>query len=142
MDPESLIISIEPTPSDAQATIVSLLDEEAFLEYGLTADLHRFCAVLRDSAGRVQGGIAARAHWEWLRIDTLVVAPQWRNQGYGRQLLAVSEDWGRSCSCHDVWLQTMGSASRRFYERHGYSVFAELAGYPGRLTRLLMRKSL
>jgi GNAT superfamily N-acetyltransferase len=142
MAAEFLTIVIEENaPPDVQTSIESLLNEEAN-DFGYPFRVRQFCAVLRSPNGGLEGGINARCYWEWLRVDSLVVAPRWRGRGYGRHLLAQAETWGRNCSCHDAWLTTMGDDARRFYERAGYSTFAELPNFPGTLTRLFMRKSL
>jgi GNAT superfamily N-acetyltransferase len=143
MSTEPLTISIE---QDARPEILmsidSLLDEEADKRLGYPVEMLHFCAVLRNSSGGIEGGIKARCYWEWLRVDALAVAPKWRGQGYGRSLLVQAEEWGLNCSCHDVWLMTMGPEARRFYEQAGYRIFAELPNFPGTLTRLFMKKSL
>lgn len=143
MNTVPLTISIEhDAPAEIQKSIDSLLMEEADRRLGYPVVMRDFCAVLRDSHGRIEGGIKARCYWGWLRVDSLVVAPDWRGQGYGRKLLASADEWGLNCSCHDAWLMTMGPESRRFYERAGYQVFAELPNFPGMLTRLFMKKAL
>ena len=139
----NLTISIEQdAPPEVQRSIAAILDEEADKVFGYPFQIRSFCAVLRHPDGTVQGGIIARCYWDWLRVETLAVAAQWRGHGYGRSLLDRAEQWGLSCSCHDVWLTTMGSEARRFYERAGYRIFAELPHFPGALTRLFMRKPL
>ena len=138
-----LTISIE---QDARPEILtkidSLLAEEADKHLSYPLHLQQFCAVLRNPNGGIEGGIHARSYWEWLRVDAIAVAPEWRGQGYGRSLVAHAEAWGRSCSCHDAWLMTMGQDALRFWERSGYRIFAELPHFPGTLTRFFMKKSI
>jgi GNAT superfamily N-acetyltransferase len=124
------------------ASIDALLADEADRHLGYPLHLQQFCAVLRNENGGIEGGIHARAYWEWMRVDALAVAPQWRGQGYGRMLLRRAEAWGLTCSCHDAWLTTMGADALRFWEREGYRRFAELPNFPGTLTRFFMCKPL
>jgi GNAT superfamily N-acetyltransferase len=138
----TLTISIEPNASpEIHVRIDSLLHEEAEKALGQPLQMREFCAVLRNSNGESEGGITARSYWEWLRVDSLAVAPRWRGLGYGRSLLGYAEQWGLECSCHDAWLMTMSAEARTFYERSGYRVFAELPNF-GTLTRFFMRKPL
>ena len=143
MSTGALTISIEQdAPPEILASIDSFLADEAEHRLGYQLNMRQFCAVLRNENGGIEGGIHARSYWEWMRVDMLAVAPQWRRRGYGRMLLLRAEAWGLTCSCHDAWLMTMGRDARRFWEREGYRIFAELPNFPGTLTRLFMKKSL
>jgi GNAT superfamily N-acetyltransferase len=138
-----LTISIEQdAPPEIFTSIDSLLAEEADTRFGHQLHLQQFCAVLRNANGGIEGGIHARSYWEWLRVDAVAVAPEWRGQGYGRSLVDRAEAWGRRCSCHDAWLMTMGQDALRFWERSGYRIFAELPNFPGTSTRFFMKKSI
>jgi GNAT superfamily N-acetyltransferase len=117
MSTPRLIISIEDAASaDARQAVYSLMDDEA-LRLGSPLEKRRFCAVLRNEVGAIEGGIVAVCYSQWLGIDALAVAPQQRGRGYGGSLLRHAEAWGRDCSCRDVWLATIGADTRRFYER-------------------------
>jgi|SRR6266849_9233809 len=103
MTAQLLTISIEENaPPEVQTSIDLLLDEEA-KGVGYPLRVGQFCAVFRNSNGGIEGGINARCYWEWLRVDSLAVAPLWRGHGYGRSLLTHAEEWGLNCSCHDAW---------------------------------------
>ena len=138
---EPLTISIESDNVQAQEQ-VRLLLETANAEIGYERNLQRFCAVLRNRDGHIQGGINAVGYWGWLYIADLAVATTCRGRGYGRSLLASAEAWGLDCSCHDAWLSTLSFQARGFYERAGYRVFAELPNFPDQQTRCFLRKSL
>ena len=138
---EPLTISIESDNVQAQDQVRSLL-ETANAEVGYERNQQRFCAVLRDRDGCIQGGINAVGYWGWLYIADLAVATTWRGRGYGQSLLASAEAWGLDCSCHDAWLSTLSFQARGFYERAGYRVFAELPNFPNQQTRFFLRKSL
>jgi GNAT superfamily N-acetyltransferase len=142
MDGERLQLSVEADESSAIAKrIVALLDE-ANSQVSFPRNGKQFCAVLRRTNGDVVGGLTAQSFWGWLYIVAIAIAPAWRGQGYGRQLLATAETWGLECSCHDAWLMTMSFQARAFYERAGYRVFAELPNFPEHHARLFMRKSI
>lgn len=132
-----LTISIE----DHASGIESLMGDEARV-LGIPLDERRFCAVLRNPQGGIEGGINARCSWDWLQILAIVVASPWRGQGYGQRLLERAEAWGVECACHNAWLMTMGADAQRFYERAGYREFGTLPHYPGEHTRVFMRKAI
>lgn len=106
-----------------------------------TGDLS-FAVVLRAADGEVCGGLLARAGRGWLRIGSMWVAEAWRGRGYGRELLAAAEAFGRKHGCHSAHLDTFSFQARPFYERCGYEVFGILDNYPKGHQRYFMRKSL
>lgn len=142
MDVGSLTISIEGNAAPETLAAIRALLEEANTEFGYPRNEQRFCAVLRNAEGTIEGGIKAHGYWGWLFVAELVVAPPWRGRGYGRSLLAAAEAWGLECSCHDAWLSTLSFQARKFYELAGYRLFADLPNFPERQTRFFMRKSL
>jgi len=95
---------------------------------------------LRDSQGAVVGGLYGATMWSWLMIDGLWVAPEVRGQGLGRQLLITSEEIAIQRGCIGSWLGTFDFQAKDFYEQHGYSVFAELSGFPPNHTHFHLRK--
>jgi len=95
---------------------------------------------LHDSQGAVVGGLYGATMWSWLMIDGLWVAPELRGQGLGRRLLLASEEIAIQRGCIGSWLGTFDFQAKVFYERHGYSVFAELAGFPPNHTHFHLRK--
>jgi ribosomal protein S18 acetylase RimI-like enzyme len=95
---------------------------------------------LRDSQGAIVGGLYGATMWSWLMIDGLWVAPEQRRQGLGRRLLLASEEIAIQRGCIGCWLGTFDFQAKDFYERHGYSVFAELPGFPPNHTHFHLRK--
>jgi GNAT superfamily N-acetyltransferase len=143
MSTDVLTISVEHNPtSETQASIDSLLNEEALSLLGEPVQIRTFYAALRGQHGHVEGGITAKCYWGWLRIDALVVAEAFRGRGYGRGLVEKAEEWGLGCSCHSSRLVTIGPRARNFYERAGYRVFAEVPNFPSPHVGLYMSKRL
>lgn len=85
---------------------------------------------LRDSDMHLIGGVLASIVWDWLAIDALWVENEFRGRGYGRQLLAKAEEIARSRGCTHSRLDTFDFQARDFYERVGYTVYAQLDGFP------------
>ncbi len=95
---------------------------------------------LRSEDGLVVGGLYGATMWSWLMIDGLWVAPTLRRLGHGRSLLLAAEFVAITRGCHGSWLGTFDFQARDFYERMGYSVFAELPGFPAGHTHFHLRK--
>mgnify|MGYP001488358637 CR=1 FL=1 len=95
---------------------------------------------LRSDDGSIVGGLYGATMWSWLMIDGLWVAPALRRLGHGRSLLLAAESTAIARGCQGSWLGTFDFQARAFYERMGYSVFAELPGFPPRHTHYHLRK--
>ena len=74
-------------------------------------------------------------------IDGVWVAEELRGRGLGRCLLLAAEAAAVKRGCRGAWLGTFDFQSRGFYERLGYTGFAELADFPDGHTHYHQRKS-
>ena len=86
--------------------------------------------VLRDTEGRICGGLLGHTRWHWLIISTLWIADEFRGKGYGKALLQRAEQIGRDRSCQSVATDTAGFQAIGFYLALGYTPFGELLDYP------------
>lgn len=97
--------------------------------------------VLRDEAGKVQGGLWGHTAYGWLYTQLLVVPDGHRTRGLGAALMAHAEAMARDRGCRHAWVDTIFGA-RGFYERLGYRVFGELPEHPPGYTRSFLCKDL
>ena len=95
---------------------------------------------LRDAQGEVVAGLYGATMWSWLMVDGLWVAADQHGQGLGRRLLLAGEEIAVQRGCVGSWLDTFDFQAKNFYERHGYRVFAELAGFPPGHTHFRLQK--
>lgn len=135
--------AVEVTDSPAEADVRAVYDglirhNERFLGQ---RDLRRLAVVARDD-DRLLGGLIAETARGFLFVDMLWVAPPARGRGLGSRLLAAAEAEARARGCKAAWLDTYDFQARPFYERQGYAVFGELAGYANGHRRFFMAKSL
>jgi GNAT superfamily N-acetyltransferase len=95
---------------------------------------------LRAPDGTIVGGLYGATMWRWLLIDGLWVDRELRSRGLGRKLLLAGEATAIERGCVGAWLGTFDFQARGFYERLGYTVFAELAGFPPGHSHYHLRK--
>jgi GNAT superfamily N-acetyltransferase len=97
---------------------------------------------IRGADGAVLGGLWGHTGFDWLFTQFLVVPEALRRRGVGSEIMRLAEQEAVRRGCHGAWLDTFEFQARGFYERIGYTCFAELADYPKGLSRFFMRKDL
>ena len=95
-----------------------------------------------DAEGGVIGGLWGRTSYDWLFVEVLFVPEALRGRGVGTELMKRAEDEALKRGCHSAWLGTHDFQAREFYERLGYSRFAELRDCPVGSVSYLMKKVL
>ncbi len=103
-------------------------------------DWQRVSLAVRDEEQRVIAGLYGATMWSWLLIEGLWVSTESRGQGLGRRLLLSAEEVAIERKCVGCWLGTFDFQAKSFYERHGYSVFSSLEGFPPGHSHFHMRK--
>ena len=98
--------------------------------------------LIRNAAGEIVGGLIASTYWGWLEVNVLWIAEGLRRLGHGRTLLRMAEAEARARNCLHVMLTTYSFQARGFYEKEGYRVVGEMAGYPPGAVYYWMRKDL
>ena len=83
-------------------------------------ELPKFLLVSRDADGGVQGGAFCSIAFLWVRIDLLVVAPEWRGKGIGSALVADAERRGTEAGCRYSYVDTVTFQAPGFYAKQGY----------------------
>lgn len=98
---------------------------------------------LRDPTGTLVGGVAGNyGSFGWMYVDSLWVSEELRGQGYGTSLMEAIEAEAVRHGCANIYVNTFSFEAPVFYERLGYSVFAELEDFPVGHSRLFLRKAL
>jgi GNAT superfamily N-acetyltransferase len=106
------------------------------------AQVDRFAVYLRDADDTIQGGLVGFFAWQWMSVDWLWVSDSLRGQGHGSALLREAESLARSVGCVGAKLDTYEFQAKPFYQKHGYSVFGVLEGYPANTRTYYLQKSL
>jgi GNAT superfamily N-acetyltransferase len=90
----------------------------------------------------VLGGITGRTSLGLLFIDLVFLPDELRGGGLGSRILELAEAEGRRRGCRAALLYTISFQAPRFYERHGWRVFGEIACDPPGTSRIFMTKAL
>ena len=103
----------------------------------------RFFRITPGSADQeIVGGLLGETYWEWFYVDLIWVKVELRGQGYGKQLMEISEAEARRRGAKNAYLDTFSFQAPGFYEGLGYEIFGELDDYPPGHRRYFMKKKL
>jgi len=79
----------------------------------------------------------------WFYLTDLFLDKEFRNLGIGAKLLKALEEKTKMVGVQNFWLWTSGDSSLRFYNRHGYTQFAEMENwYSDGSSRIGLRKTI
>jgi GNAT superfamily N-acetyltransferase len=138
---EALRIAVEIKDDSVDQVILSGL--RAFNRARVNwPERQHFNVVLRDAEGRVRGGILASVNFDVLLLEDVFVEECCRGAGRGARLMALAEEEGRRRGARLAHVATFNWQARPFYEKQGYTVYAELPYNGGAYTLYSLRKSL
>jgi GNAT superfamily N-acetyltransferase len=140
--PSRLEISVDKTPraEDIAQVRAGLM---AFNEAAVgRTTVQPLALYIRGEGDKIRGGLVGYFAWQWLYVDLLWVEEPLRGAGYGAALLADAERIARDAGCVAARLDTYEFQARPFYERHGYTVYGILEGYPAGTRQYSLRKAL
>ena len=124
----TVIVEENPNPGDVQFVRAQLT---AFNRARAADDRFQPLVILvRDAGGQIVGGLVGGTYWGWLYTEILWVEESLRGKGYGQSLLAAAEAEAVRRGCRYAHLDTMSFQALPFYEKQGYSIFAELEDIP------------
>jgi GNAT superfamily N-acetyltransferase len=101
----------------------------------------RFNIVLRETDGRLRGGILASVNFDVLVIENVFVEENSRHGEHGAELMALAEKEGRRRGARLASVSTFSWQAWPFYEKLGYTVYAELPYNNGAYTLYSLKKS-
>jgi GNAT superfamily N-acetyltransferase len=126
-------------------------EEARAIDAGLKQFNDQFCeddnhqelaVVLHDEQGQLAGGLLGDTFWRWLHVNTLWIRADVRGSGYGRRLLALAEQEALRRGCRHSQLETHDFQALGFYQKQGYSLFAQLDDFPPDHIKYFLRKEL
>jgi len=134
--------ALEDDPDDKTLTamLAGLRAFNADAVSGVTS--HRITAAIRDDDGALHGGVIGRLAGDSVYVEAVWADDAARGQGLGTEAMRLVEDEARRLGAREAWLYTMSFQAKPFYEKLGYTQFAELPWMGGRHARHFMRKDL
>lgn len=99
-------------------------------------------AITPEGSDEIVGGLWAHALWGSFYIALVIVPEAARGRDLGSELLALAEVEALALGCREMWLDTFAFQARPFYERLGFTTFAQLDGPAPMFPRSFMRKAL
>lgn len=96
--------------------------------------------VLLKRNGQTVGGLSGKTYLDWLYVETLWIAEEYRGMGHGRELMMRAEEEALKRSCIGSHLDTFSFQALEFYQKLGFSVFGKIEDYPPGETRFYLRK--
>jgi len=137
-----LKITQETKPDDA--TIKTL--EEGLISYNTAivggSNSQPLWLIGRDDQGNIQAGLKGISFFNWLFVDWLWVAEEFRKQDYGSSLLSQAEQIAKERGCIGVFLDTFSFQAPEFYAKHGYKEFGRIKSFPIAHARIYLYKEL
>ena len=101
-----------------------------------------FNVTLRNTDGQVRGAILASVNFDVLVLEDVFIDEDCRAGGHGARMMAVAEHEGCARGARLAVVSTFSWQARPFYEKCGYSVYAELPYNNGVYTLFSLKKSL
>jgi GNAT superfamily N-acetyltransferase len=92
--------------------------------------------------GEIVGGLLGHTSYRLLSLDFFYLPKYLRGAGLGSQIMALAENEAKRRGCTAAVVYTVTFQAPRFYERHGYCRFGEIACPPDGATRIFFRKTL
>ena len=136
-----LVIGVEPEPAEVVREAV-LNGLRAFNRQHAEAPGFQPIVLAARDGHAVIAGLVGMIGWQWLYVDLLWVAAEYRGVRLGRRLLHAAEQEAWVRGARHAYLDTFDFQAKPFYERQGYTVFGTLDGYPPGHSRYFLRKDL
>ncbi|MBA1345836.1 N-acetyltransferase [Rhizobium sp. WYCCWR 11146] len=133
-------LTASPSPEEL-AVITDALSAFNNADLG-PSDRRPLAVLIRDTDGKVTGGLSGFTAWGWLFTQMLYIPDTLRGTGLAGKLLAKAEDEARARGCRGAWIDTFSSKALHVYISQGYEVFGELQDFPEGRTRSFLRKNL
>ena len=85
---------------------------------------------VRDTKGRLLGGLILQSYWRESYIELLWLSEKARGTGFGSRLMAEAERRARRRGSRLIHLNTFSFQAPGFYEKLGYRRFGGMSGSP------------
>jgi RimJ/RimL family protein N-acetyltransferase/GNAT superfamily N-acetyltransferase/8-oxo-dGTP pyrophosphatase MutT (NUDIX family) len=138
---EAVLELIRPPKVQLEEAILTGLHLDAYAAKGLSA-IEPIGLVLRDSANRIVGGLIFDLLYGCLFLRRLWVDPNWRRLGWGKKLILRAETIAREKGCHFALGLVMDWEDVGFFQKLGFFVESQHAGFQHNSRQFRFRKEL
>lgn len=109
-----------------------------FLSQGLINHSHQhvplvfapLCVYVQDEDGIIRGGLYGNTYWDWFDVRCFVVSREWRNMGYGSQILTMTETQLRQQGVLGIVADLADFQAVAFGRKRGFTSFGQIANRP------------
>lgn len=137
----ALNYSTTDTPPDDKVLAIDVGLEQHNFAAAPLSEVRQLATFAADDAGVVRGGAVGRTWGKCCELLQLWVAPELRSRGVGSRLLLDFEKHARTRGCTTFYLTTLSYQAPEFYRLHGYTILAQIAGYPNGIVKFLMYRN-
>ncbi len=138
--PPGIEITLDPSPEDITASSAGLQDYN--VGFAGPRDGRPLVILVRHEDGGILGGLWGETARGWLFVELLGLPAELRGARLGSRLMDMAEQEARNRGCFAVHLDTFSFQARPFYEKRGFSMFAQIDGYPTGHARHFLSKRL
>lgn len=131
---------IDGVDEDAKSAILQALKNYNIDRFG-PADWQELTIPLRDTDGKVIGGLSGHTARGWLYIALLFIPEHLRGQRLGSKLLGMAEEEARKRGCIGAFIDTMNPDALAIYQKCGYEVFGKFDDFNGTASLTYLKKS-
>ncbi|MGV8947832.1 MAG: GNAT family N-acetyltransferase [Candidatus Paracaedibacter sp.] len=125
----SLHIQLSLNPSSEDINFLGKGIYEEALKKKNMSPVQPFGFFLKDSNGKIVGGVNGFCYYGCLYMDQLYVEDRYPRQGWGRELVKRAEAFGMEQKCTIFTVTTMDWEAKSFYEKLGYALEFCRSGY-------------
>ncbi len=133
---------LEQTPNKAEIDELNNSLDVYNDRYAESINVKPLGVFIKDSDGKLAGGLYGVTYWGWLYIETLWLRDDLRGQGYGQRLVGMAEEEAVRRGCHSAHVDTMDFQAPEFYEKLGYQRWGALEDLPVGHRRIFFKKQL
>jgi len=126
----------------AEAAVVDAGLDAANVASAPLDDVRPITCIARDPSGELAGGALGRTWGECAELQQLWVDERHRRQGVGSHLVRMFEARAAARGCRTFYLTTFSFQAPTLYRSLGYSVAAEIRGFPEGIVKYLMVRAL
>ena len=121
MEPYTITIEATPLPEEVEAVDTALWEynQLATADAPLPADWRQLTLLLRNTEGKIVGGLRGETNWGWLFVRKMAIREEGRRQVLGTQLLALAEKEARRRGCHHAYVDTLSFQALPFLSKAG-----------------------